>query len=91
MAPTVSCNVDTPHYIPCVNIERNNNYCLIGWAGFHRQSFTPSNKGSGNCSAGDNTNNNRNPETQLHARFAGTGEGFGRDLGPEAMQSVHIK
>ena len=88
----VSCNVYTPHYVPCVNIERNNNYCLIGRVGFcRRQCFTPTNKGSRNCSGGDNANNNRSPETQLHARFAGTGEGFGRNFGPEAMQSVHIK
>ena len=67
MAQTVSCNVYTPHYVPCVNIERNNNYCLIGCVGFCRQCFTPTNKGSRNCSVGDNANNNRSSETQLHA------------------------
>ena len=27
---SASCNVYSGHYSPCVNIERNNNYCLIG-------------------------------------------------------------
>ena len=64
MAQTVSCNVYTPHYVPCVNIERNNNYCLIGCVSFCRPCFTPTNKGSRNCSVGDNANNNRSTKAQ---------------------------
>ena len=64
---------------------------LAALASAVRPCFTPTNKGNRNCSGGDNTNNNRSSETQLHARFAGTGEDFGRNFGLEAMQCVHIK
>ena len=87
---SASCNVYSAHYIPCVNIERNNNYCLIGRVGFCRQCFTPSNKGSRNCPPGDNTNNNRSSD-HASCTLCGNWGSFGRNFGLEAMQSVHIK
>ena len=87
---TVSRNVCSSHYPPRVNIERNNNYCLIGRVGFCRQCFTPSNKGSRNCPPGDNTNNNRSSD-HASCTLCGNWGSFGRNFGLEAMQSVHIK
>ena len=40
---------------------------LAALASAVRPCFTPTNKGNRNCSGGDNTNNNRSSETQLHA------------------------
>ena len=69
---SVSCNVYSAHYIPCVNIERNNNYCLIGRVGFCRQCFTPSNKGS-RIVRQVITPITKGAQIMLHAHFAGTG------------------